>query len=142
MTALELLTVLCAVAALAIAVVLALVVGHLLRVTRRFEASVRDFEQVAIPAAAEIRDAAVRAVSEVDRVEDLLEVATAIGQRVDSATEVTYRALTSPVIKGVAIASGTKRAAGRLRGRRGDDPVAAVGRDRRQDAGAEDRGPG
>ena len=55
---------------------------------------------------------------EVERIDDLLDVATAIGDRVDSATEVTYKALTSPVIKGVAFASGTRRAAQRLRRRR------------------------
>jgi hypothetical protein len=117
MTALELLTVLCGVASLAAAVVLSLLASRTLRAARRLEAATRAFEQVAIPAAEELRDAAHRAVDEVDRLDDLLEVAGSIGQRVDTATEATYRALTSPVIKGVALASGTRRAAGRLRRR-------------------------
>ena len=47
---------------------------------------------------------------------------TAIGERVDTATEATYRALTSPVIKGVAIASGTAAAHGSAQGRRDARP--------------------
>jgi len=117
MTALDLLTVLCAVAALAAAVCLALLSSHLLRAARRLDAATRTFEEEATPAVQELRAAARRAVGEVDRIDDLLEVAGSIGQRVDSATEVTYRALTSPVIKGVALASGTRRAASRLRRR-------------------------
>ncbi len=73
----------------------------------------------ALPAIDELRAAAADAADQVDRVDALVEVAGAIGDRVDTATEATYRALTSPVIKGVALASGTRRAAQRLRG--GDD---------------------
>lgn len=119
MTALELLTVLCAVAALGAAVTLAVLSVRVLRAARGLEAATAAFDEVATPAVAELRAAAKQAVGEVDRLDDLLEVAGSIGQRVDTATEVTYRALTSPVIKGVAFASGTRRAAGRLRGHRG-----------------------
>lgn len=122
MTALELLTVLCAVAALAAAVVLALLSARVLRLARDLDEATRAFEQVATPAVDELRAAARRAAGEVDRLEDLLDVAGSIGQRVDTATEATYRALTSPVVKGVAFASGTKRAANRLRGRGEDVP--------------------
>jgi len=117
MTALELLTVVCAVAAMGAAVALALLSARVLRAARQLEAAADAFESSAIPAIEELRTAARRAAGEVDRVEDLLEVAGSIGQRVDTATEATYRALTSPVIKGVAIASGTRRAASRVRGR-------------------------
>ncbi len=69
-----------------------------------------------MPAVEELRVAAHHAVAEVDRIDALVELAGSIGERVDTATEATYRALTSPVIKGVALASGTRRAAQRLRG--------------------------
>lgn len=120
MTALELATVLCAVAALGASVALALLCARVSRAARDLEAAAHAIDRVATPALEELRTAAARAVGEVDRLDDLLEVAGSIGQRVDTATEVTYRALTSPVIKGVALASGTRRAASRLRGRPGD----------------------
>jgi hypothetical protein len=121
MTALELVTVLCAVAALAAAVVLTLLAARVHRAAGQLAEAVRAFDATATPAVEELRAAARRAVDEVDRLDDLLDVAGSIGQRVDTATEVTYRALTSPVIKGVALASGTRRAATRLRGGRAAD---------------------
>lgn len=117
MDALDLLTVLCGVLALGTAVVLALAAARLLRAARSLEAATAEFEHVAVPAVEELRAATRFAVGEVDRIDALVEVAGSIGERVDTATEATYRALTSPVIKGVAFASGTRRAAQRLRGR-------------------------
>jgi hypothetical protein len=122
MSASDLLTVLCAVLALAAAAVLAVVSGRLLRAARELEAARAEFEAEATPALEELRAVVERAGGQVERVEDLVEVAGAIGERVDSATEATYRALTSPVIKTVAIASGTRRAARRLRGTEGSHP--------------------
>lgn len=126
MTALELLTVLCAVAALGASVALALLCSRVLHALRDLQDATRAFDEVAIPAVDELRVAARRAAGEVDRLDDLLDVAGSIGQRVDTATEVTYRALSSPVIKGVALASGTRRAASRLRGRRATAPEGAT----------------
>lgn len=117
MDALDLLTVLCGVLALGAAVALALASARLLGAARSLEAAAAEFERAAVPAVEELRAAAHFAVGEVDRIDALVEVAGSIGERVDTATEATYRALTSPVIKGVAFASGTRRAAQRLRGR-------------------------
>jgi len=117
MTALELLTVVCAVLALAAAATLSLLASRALRAARDLEAASRTFTEEALPAVEELRLAARRASGEVDRIDDLLDVAAAVGDRVDTATEATYRVLTSPVIKGVALATGTRRAASRLRGR-------------------------
>ena len=108
MDALDLLTVLCGVLALATAAVLALASARLLRAARSLEEVTAEFERVAVPAVEELDAAARFAVGEVDRIDALVEVAGSIGERVDTATEATYRALTSPVIKGVAFASGTR----------------------------------
>jgi hypothetical protein len=115
MTAAELLTVVLAVLALGLAAAAALVCARALRAARELTAATEAFRAEAAPALEELRAAVVRATAEVDRVEDLLDVASTIGARLDGASEVTYRALTSPVIKGVALASGTRRAAERLR---------------------------
>ena len=121
MSATDLLTVLCAVLALAAAGVLPVVSASMRRAAHDLERARREFEAEAVPALQELRGAVERATGQVDRVEDLVEVAGSIGERVDAAAEVTYRALTSPVIKTVALASGTRRAARRLRGT--DDPA-------------------
>jgi hypothetical protein len=117
MSAIDLLTVIAAVATLAAAVTLALLSSRLLRAAHALEGATAAFESEAVPAVTELRAAVLAASGEVERIDDLLDVATAIGDRVDTATEATYRALTSPVIRGVAIASGTRRAAQRLRRR-------------------------
>lgn len=116
MTALELLTVICAVLAMAAAATLSVLAARTLRVARELSAASQMFADEAIPAIEELKAAARRASGEVERIDDLLEVAGSIGNRVDTATEATYRALTSPLIKGVAFASGTRRAARRIRG--------------------------
>jgi hypothetical protein len=118
MTALELLTVVVAVLALAAAAAFALLAARAAQLVRALEVAAAEFEAVAVPAAEELRAAAGRATQQVDRVEDLVDLAASIGERVDTATEATYRALTSPVIKGAALATGTRRAARRLRERR------------------------
>jgi hypothetical protein len=120
MDALDLVTVVVAVLALGLCATAAVVSARLLRAARDLEAATAAFTDHALPAIEELRTAAHDARGQVDRVDALVEVAGAIGDRVDTATEATYRALTSPVIKGVALASGTRRAAQRLRGR--DEP--------------------
>ena len=117
MSAVDLVTLLCGVLALCFAASLSVLAGRVQRSVRALNAATELFLTEAVPAVQELREAAGRASTEVDRIDDLLEVAGAIGDRVDSATEATYRALTSPVIKSVALASGTRRAAQRLRGR-------------------------
>lgn len=116
MTALDLLTVLCAVVALGLAVTLTVLCGRVLAAARRLDAAADAFEHEAVPAVVELRGLVDAAAEDLERLDQVVEVAGAVGARVDSATDLTYRALTTPVIKGVALASGTRRAARRLRG--------------------------
>lgn len=116
MTALELLTMLLAMLALVAAMTLSIVSYRLTSLVRELSRAVEAFEEEAVPAAAQLRRVADAAVDDIARVEALLDVSESIGARVDSASEATYRVLTSPIIKGFALASGTKRAAERLRG--------------------------
>jgi hypothetical protein len=118
MSAVDLVTVLCGVLALAAAGVLTVASARLLRAARELSEARAAFEAEALPAVEELRAAAERAAVEVERVDELVELAGSIGGRLDAATEATYRALTAPVIKGQALASGTRRAASRLRGDR------------------------
>lgn len=85
---------------------------------RDLEAAARTFRESAEPLVSELSTSAERAAGEVERVEHLLDLSAGIGQRVEGATGATYRALTTPVIKGAAVAEGTRRAARRLGARR------------------------
>lgn len=92
--------------------------ARLRRAAEALEEASDAFRQSAVPLVEELSESAQRAAGEVERVEHLLDLSTGIGQRVEGATGVTYRALTTPVIKGAAVAEGTRRAARRLGGRR------------------------
>jgi len=126
MSAEDLLIVLCAILALAFAGVLAVLAGKALRAVQKLDAAADLFVSEAVLAVQQLREAAQQASSEVDRIDDLLVVAGAIGDRVDSATDATFRALTSPVIRSVALASGTRRAAARLRNKNAAKTEAAL----------------
>lgn len=105
------LTVVCllAVAALAVTVVqLRLVVGT-------FRHELREFSDRAVPAATDLSASAQLAAHQVDRLENLLDVASTMTDTMDHATAATVRVLSSPVIKTAAIARGTRKAARRLK---------------------------
>ena len=55
----------------------------------------------------------------VDRLENLIDVASSVTGTVDSATAATVRVLSNPVIKTAAIARGTRKAARRLKSAEG-----------------------
>jgi hypothetical protein len=107
--------ILAAVAMVAIAA-LTLVCARLVRVVRDLEEATNEFAARAEPAATDLTDAAREAARQVDRLDDLIRTTGNITTTVDSATQATFRALSNPVIKGAALASGTSRAARRLRG--------------------------
>ncbi|MCO5319010.1 MAG: hypothetical protein M9942_11290 [Microthrixaceae bacterium] len=85
---------------------------------RELEAAAAAFADAAEPLVEDLNSSVERAAGEVERVEHLLDLSSGIGRRVEGATGATYRALTTPVIKGAAVAEGTRRAARRLGGRR------------------------
>ena len=116
MSAVDLAALVCAVLALAAAGALTLAASRMFGAAADLAEARERFDAEATPAVAELRAIVATAGNEVERIDELLNVAGTIGDRVDAATEVTYRALTSPVIKGVALATGTRRVARRLRG--------------------------
>jgi ABC-type transporter Mla subunit MlaD len=114
-TATELSAVLLGVVALAAVAVLAVVTARLWRLCGELSRLVDEIRTTTPAAVADLTDAAQRASRQVDRLEDLIHVTGEIADRVDTATGVTFRALSNPVIKGAAITRGTTRAARRLR---------------------------
>lgn len=121
MTAIDLVAVAAAVlgalALVAACVALFAAASRMREAARALETSLEEFRATAEPLVEDLRTAAAEAAGEVDRIEHLLDLSTGIAERVDGTTGATYRAITTPVIKGAALAEGTRRAARRLGGR-------------------------
>ena len=101
---------------------LALVLARVLQALRALEAGVADvrgalenFGAETRPLVSELRRSVEEARDDLDRFDAVLGSAEAITSRLDGATRVARTALSTPVIKTVALASGTQRAARRLR---------------------------
>jgi predicted PurR-regulated permease PerM len=109
MTAVDLAIVLVSLAAVAALVVLMVTVQSLLRTTRELRGSVERLEHEALPLVVELLDTVRRAGDEVDKVDDLLEVASAIQHTVEGASRLTFVAFSNPLIKLVALVRGTRR---------------------------------
>jgi prophage DNA circulation protein len=104
------------------AVLLALVLGGLLfalgsvvLTLRELRATVRALQEQSIAMADEMRIALRDAEHEVDRVGALLSAAEMVGDRVDTASKIVSKTVTNPVVKVLALGTGTKRAVRRMR---------------------------
>jgi hypothetical protein len=97
-------------------VVLVVVIVRLDRATRDVRDAAVEFRRAAVPLLEELR-ATVRAADyELDRVDAIVTGAEAITTRVDAASDLAYRTFTSPVVKALAVGTGTRRAVQRLKG--------------------------
>jgi uncharacterized protein YoxC len=104
------------------AVLLAMLLGGLLlalafvvatlRELRKTVASLRD-ESLTLADA--MRSTLHDAQGEVDRVDSLLTAAEAVGDRMDSASRIVSKTVTNPVVKVMALGTGTKKAVRRIR---------------------------
>jgi hypothetical protein len=90
-------------------VVLMVTVQSLLRTVRDLRGSVERLEHEALPLVSELRATVRRAGAEVDKVDDLLEVASAIQHTVEGASRLTFVAFANPLIKIVALVRGVSR---------------------------------
>jgi uncharacterized protein YoxC len=103
--------VLCALGFAALVVVLT----RVLQATRELRDELTWLREDTQPLLEDMRTAIDDARDDLDRFDRLIGSAEAISTRVDGASRVTRMALSAPVIKTVALASGTSRAASRLR---------------------------
>ena len=117
MSALDLAAVVAAVASLGVVVALTLVVLRLARTTEALAAVLVEVRDEALPALRDATAAVDASREEAERVGEILDAAEALSHRVDGASKAAYVALSRPVIKTAAAASGAQRAARRLRGR-------------------------
>ena len=97
-------------------VVLVVMIVRLDRASRELRDAARDFRRESGPLLDELRQAIRDADYELDRVDAIISGAEAVTGRVDAASDLAYRTFTSPVVKALAVGTGTKRAVQRLKG--------------------------
>jgi hypothetical protein len=121
LSASDLAAVIVAAASVVAVVLLAVGVVALLRTLRALREVAVLLRTETAPVLDDLRDTVDAANGEIDRLDRLVTTAESVTGTVDSASRLAYIAMANPVIKGVAFASGTAKAARRLRPRRGDD---------------------
>lgn len=102
---------------LVLLVVLVVVIVRIDRSARELRAAAAEFRRDSSAALRELRDAVRAADFELDRVDAIVRGAERVTGRVDAASALADRVITSPVVKVMAAGSGTRRAVQRLRGR-------------------------
>jgi hypothetical protein len=115
MTATELAALIVAIASVAAVVLLIFAVGTLVGTLRALRDTVELLRTESVPVIGELRDTVRQANADLERVDELLGTAESISGTVDSASRLAYLAFSNPVIKAMAFAAGTGRAARRLR---------------------------
>jgi hypothetical protein len=102
-------------------VLLAVALVALVRTLRAMRDVAHLLRTETVPVLDELRDTVDVANHEIERFDRLVTTAESVTGTVDSASRLAYLAMANPVIKGVAFASGTAKAARRLRPRKGED---------------------
>jgi uncharacterized protein YoxC len=104
-----------AVAAVVAVILLAITLRAMTRTLDELRASVDDIRRTTVPAVEDVRDAVRQANTELARVDDLLGTAESISVTLDAGSRLAYLLFSNPVIKALALASGTSRAYRRFR---------------------------
>jgi hypothetical protein len=109
--------------AIVAAVVIAILSGALVVALLSISAALRSLRaatdllrEETLPLVAELHRAVADTVDEVERVDRIITAAEGIGDRVDGASRLAYRAFGSPVVKAMAFGAGVSQATRRLRG--------------------------
>jgi hypothetical protein len=102
-------------------VLLAVAIVALVRTLRALREVTTVLHTETAPVLDDLRDTIEAANYEIVRLDGLVTTAESVTGTVDSASRLAYIAMANPVIKGVAFASGTAKAARRLRGRKDGD---------------------
>lgn len=120
MSATELAALIVAIASVVAVVLLTLVLVSITKTLKVVRDTVELLRTETVPVMADLGDAVRHANLEIERLGGVLGTAESIGGTVDSASRLAYLAFSNPVIKAMAVASGTSRAARRFRRIRND----------------------
>ena len=115
MSASDLAAVIVAVAAVVGVVLLVFAIVSLTRTLTAVRLSVEELRRETLPVIDELQRTVTQANTDLERLDTLLDSATSVSNTVDSASQLAYMAFSNPVIKAIAFASGTARAARALR---------------------------
>ena len=118
MTATELAALIVAIASVVAVVLLGVALVSIAKTLREVRKAVELLRTETVPVVQDLGEAVRSANAELDRVDGLLGTAESIGGTVDSASRLAYVTFSNPVIKGLALATGTGRAARALRRKR------------------------
>jgi hypothetical protein len=102
-------------------VLLAVALVALVRTLRAMRDVAHLLRTETVPVLDDLRDTVDVANHEIERLDRLVTTAESVTGTVDSASRLAYIAMANPVIKGVAFASGTAKAARRLRSRKNEN---------------------
>lgn len=116
LTAGDLAAVVAAVVSLAAVVAMAVVLVLLVRTVREARAELATFRERSAQLLEHLESVVAEAGDNLERVDDLIGSAEALAATVDGVSRVGYLTMGMPVIKTVALAKGTSRAARRMRG--------------------------
>jgi uncharacterized protein YoxC len=111
----EVAAVIAAVALVVAVVALLFALASLTRTLRALRSAIEDLRRETLPVLNDLRTTVGTANAELVRVDGLLTTAESVSATVDSASRLAYLAFSNPVIKVLALATGTGRAARRLR---------------------------
>lgn len=118
MTATELAALIVAIASVTAVVLLAVGLVSIAKTLREVRAVVELLRIETVPVVEDLGEIVRNANADLERVDGLLGTAESITGTVDSASRLAHLAFSSPVIKGMALASGTGRAAKSFRRKR------------------------
>lgn len=104
-----------AVSALILVLGLLFALFSLVRALQSMRVAVEELRRETIPLLGDMRQTVQAANAELVRVDTLMTTAESVGATVDSASRLAYLLFSNPVVKVLAIGSGTARAARRLR---------------------------
>jgi uncharacterized protein YoxC len=111
MTASDLAAIIVAVASIVGVVLLVFALISLTRTLATLRMSIEELRRETLPVIDELQRTVTQANTDLERLDALLDSATSVTNTVDSASQLAYLAFSNPVIKAIAFASGTARAA-------------------------------
>lgn len=115
MTAGDLAAIIVAIASVVAVVLLVFIVVAVNRTLAEVRLSVEQLRRETLPVVDELHRTVVAANAELQRLDPLLESASSVSATVDSASHLAYLAFSNPLIKAMALATGTAKAAKALR---------------------------
>ena len=123
----DLAAVVVAIVSLVATAALTVAVAALVRTLRELRAVLDTLHDQTLPLVEDLRETVDQAGADLERVEGILDSAARITSTVDSASRLTYQALSPPLIKTVSVMAGLRRAGRRLRGAPAPGEITARG---------------